>query len=56
MRVISHGNWGHGLRPGTNHDINCCACKREVSAGIAPRITGSDEIIGSDDFAYVTFA
>ena len=29
MEIRNHGNWGHGLRPGTTSDINCQSCKRE---------------------------
>lgn len=29
MEIREHGNWGHGLRPGTTSDINCGSCKRE---------------------------
>lgn len=43
MRVIEHQAWGHGLQPGTRHDINCTACLREVAEGTEPRITGSDD-------------
>lgn len=43
MRVIHHRGFGHGLRPGTNHDINCCSCQREVAEGIEPVITGQDQ-------------
>ena len=29
MEIRNHGNWGHGLKPGTTSDINCPSCKRE---------------------------
>ena len=42
MRIIEHQNWGHGLRQGTDHDINCTACLREHAEGVTPAITGED--------------
>jgi hypothetical protein len=30
MEVKDHGNWGHGLQPGTTHDMNCTSCRRET--------------------------
>lgn len=42
MRVREHSGWGHGLPPGTNHDINCKACRREKAEGKEPVITGTD--------------
>lgn len=29
MNIAEHGNWGHGLTPGQEYDINCTACQRE---------------------------
>ncbi len=43
MRVREHNGFGHGLRPGTDHDMGCGSCKRERAAGITPVITGQDD-------------
>lgn len=43
MRIIHHKGFGHGLRPGHNHDINCGSCIREVAEGVEPEITGTDD-------------
>lgn len=42
MRIREHRGFGHGLRPGTDEDINCPSCKAEKEAGKAPLITGDD--------------
>lgn len=42
MRIREHKGWGHGLRPGEDRDINCCACKREHEQGQEPSIAGRD--------------
>lgn len=34
MRVREHAGYGHGLRPGTNSDINCPSCKAEDAAAL----------------------
>ena len=38
MRVREHRGFGHGLRPGTDRDINCGSCQAEQAAGQAPVI------------------
>ena len=43
MRIREHGNYGHGLEPGTDADLNCLSCRAEQDKGTAPRITGEDE-------------
>ena len=43
MRIREHGDYGHGLEPGTDHDLNCLSCRSEKDAGTPPRITGEDE-------------
>lgn len=43
MRVRHHPGFGHGLRPGTSHDVNCLSCQREHAAGRAPVVTGHDQ-------------
>jgi hypothetical protein len=43
MRVRHHKGFGHGLRPGTGHDMNCASCQREHAAGTTPVITGQDD-------------
>jgi hypothetical protein len=42
MRVRNHKGFGHGLKPGTDEDINCSSCIKEKAAGITPDITGED--------------
>jgi hypothetical protein len=42
MRTRYHRGFGHGLLPGTDHDMNCIACKRERAEGIKPLIQGTD--------------
>jgi hypothetical protein len=37
-RVRQHKGYGHGLRPGTDHDMNCPSCQRDRAAGITPVI------------------
>lgn len=32
MRVRNHQGFGHGLRPGTDSDMNCLSCQREDAA------------------------
>lgn len=32
MRVRNHQGYGHGLRPGTDRDINCADCTAEADA------------------------
>lgn len=32
FRTREHGNWGHGLQPGTDADLNCVSCQREDAA------------------------
>jgi hypothetical protein len=27
--IKQHHGWAHGLAPGTDHDINCLACREE---------------------------
>lgn len=39
MRIREHHEFGHGLAPGTDEDINCNACKAEKALGITPNIT-----------------
>jgi hypothetical protein len=39
MRVRNHRGFGHGLNPGTDHDMNCPSCQREREQGVAPDIT-----------------
>jgi len=39
FRVREHHGYGHGLAPGTDHDMNCLSCKRERAAGQVPVIT-----------------
>ena len=43
MNVRYHRGFGHGLQPGTDHDINCGSCQREGVAGQTPVITGTDD-------------
>lgn len=42
MRVRNHKGFGHGLRPGTDQDMNCLSCQREQAEGTEPVITGED--------------
>jgi hypothetical protein len=42
MRVREHQGFGHGLAPGTDHDMNCTSCQSERAAGTPPVITGQD--------------
>jgi hypothetical protein len=42
MKVREHQGWGHGLNPGTDHDINCISCRKET--GQEPVITGSEQL------------
>jgi hypothetical protein len=39
FRVREHHGYGHGLQPGTDHDLNCGSCQRDRTAGVAPVIT-----------------
>ena len=39
MRIREHRGYGHGLRPGTDWDMNCPNCQRDKRLGIAPVIT-----------------
>ena len=43
MRIRTHGSFGHGLEPGTDHDISCSICVHERAAGVTPSISGSDD-------------
>lgn len=43
MRTRLHNSFGHGLAPGSDHDINCQSCTRERREGTAPHIMGSDD-------------
>jgi hypothetical protein len=46
MRVREHRGFGHGLRPGTDRDINCPSCKREDAApGITTVTVRREEVI-----------
>lgn len=39
FRSRRHRGFSHGLRPGTDHDINCISCQREHERGQRPLIT-----------------
>lgn len=39
MRIRNHGNYGHGLREGTDWDMNCPTCQFDRERGNAPVIT-----------------
>lgn len=57
MRSRVHRGFGHGLRPGSDQDLNCTSCKREREAGQWPVIAGEGKeepgmaLAGSDDIA-----
>ena len=42
MRIREHKGFGHGLRPGTDEDINCLSCQKEKAEGKTPVINGKD--------------
>ena len=42
MRIRNHGNYGHGLTPGTDHDMNCASCTSERLIGMTPDIEGQE--------------
>lgn len=45
MEIREHKSWGHGLRPGTTHDINCLACQKEdnmIQPGIGVALVNRD--------------
>lgn len=39
MRIRNHHDFGHGLRDGTDEDINCLSCQREKHDGDTPDIS-----------------
>ena len=41
MQIREHRGFGHGLRPGTTHDMNCPSCQAERAAGKPPQIHDS---------------
>ena len=43
MRIREHDDYGHGLEPGTDRDLNCLSCRAEQDKGTRLRITGEDE-------------
>lgn len=56
MRIRQHKGFGHGLRPGTDQDINCSSCKRERAEGVEPVIVEAGSVLDtqvSDDYEQV---
>lgn len=44
MNIRHHNGFGHGLRPGTDYDINCLSCQQERAQGIPPVITVNGKV------------
>lgn len=52
MRTRWHLSYGHGLTPGTDHDMLCPSCKRERAEGRQPDITGEEDARTDAEWLY----